>query len=112
MKKTIGFVGLGKMGGNLALQAVEKGYKVVGHSRHFKDHLKQERLLQIDNLVHPLVTIFLRIGRREKKSESIITALFFFLMQELTSLILSRQYRCLAHRHMVLYFVPCGWDQF
>ncbi len=29
MKKTIGLVGLGKMGGNLALQAVEKGYKVV-----------------------------------------------------------------------------------
>lgn len=26
-----------KMGGNLALQAVEKGYEVVGHSRHFKD---------------------------------------------------------------------------
>jgi len=37
------------MGGNLALQAVEKGYEVVGHSRHFKDHLKQERLLQVDN---------------------------------------------------------------
>jgi 6-phosphogluconate dehydrogenase (decarboxylating) len=29
MKKTIGFVGLGKMGGNHALQAVEKGYEVV-----------------------------------------------------------------------------------
>lgn len=37
MKKTIGLVGLGKMSGNLALQAVEKGYEVVGHSRRFKD---------------------------------------------------------------------------
>jgi 6-phosphogluconate dehydrogenase len=39
MKETIGLVGLGKMGGNLALQAVEKGYEVIGHSRQFKDHL-------------------------------------------------------------------------
>lgn len=33
------------MGGNLALQAVEKGYKVIGHSRHFKEHLHQRQLI-------------------------------------------------------------------
>lgn len=26
MKTTVGIIGLGKMGGNLALQAIEKGY--------------------------------------------------------------------------------------
>ncbi|HEX2866919.1 MAG TPA: decarboxylating 6-phosphogluconate dehydrogenase [Ignavibacteriales bacterium] len=29
-KRTFGIIGLGKMGGNLALQAMEKGYKVAG----------------------------------------------------------------------------------
>lgn len=32
-KATFGIIGLGKMGSNLALQALEKGYKILGYSR-------------------------------------------------------------------------------
>jgi 6-phosphogluconate dehydrogenase len=56
-KKTIGIIGLGKMGGNLALQAVEKGYTVIGYSRHFKEHLQKNDLVQantLDDLVNGL----------------------------------------------------------
>jgi 6-phosphogluconate dehydrogenase len=45
-----GIIGLGKMGGNLALQAVERGYEIVGHSRHFKEHLHRQHLIQVNNL--------------------------------------------------------------
>lgn len=38
------------MGGNLALQAVEKGYTVIGRSRTIKEHLQIEHLLQINDL--------------------------------------------------------------
>lgn len=31
--ETIGIIGLGRMGGNLALQALEKGYRVVGYDK-------------------------------------------------------------------------------
>jgi 6-phosphogluconate dehydrogenase len=36
MKTTVGIIGLGKMGGNLALQAIEKGYTIIGMSKHHK----------------------------------------------------------------------------
>jgi 6-phosphogluconate dehydrogenase len=32
--KEFGVVGLGRMGGNLALQALAKGMRVVGYQRH------------------------------------------------------------------------------
>ncbi len=35
MKTTVGIIGLGKMGGNLALQAVDKGYKIIGQIEGF-----------------------------------------------------------------------------
>ena len=34
VKREYGVVGLGRMGGNLALQAMEKGIKVVGDNIH------------------------------------------------------------------------------
>ena len=42
MEKTLGIIGLGKMGGNLALQAVEKGIKVVGKARSKKPDLESK----------------------------------------------------------------------
>lgn len=49
-KKSFGIIGLGKMGGNLALQASEKGYKVIGLDRSgFRDDLKKAA---IENAVH------------------------------------------------------------
>lgn len=33
-EKTFGIIGLGKMGGNLALQATDKGYRVMGYDRN------------------------------------------------------------------------------
>ncbi|MFZ6013756.1 MAG: phosphogluconate dehydrogenase (NAD(+)-dependent, decarboxylating) [Bacteroidota bacterium] len=49
-KRVIGLIGLGKMGGNLALQAAEKKYAVIGHSRTFKEHLQAERIHQVSDL--------------------------------------------------------------
>jgi 6-phosphogluconate dehydrogenase len=40
-KTTIGIIGLGKMGGNLALQALEKGYAVAGYSQTINPDLQQ-----------------------------------------------------------------------
>lgn len=37
----LGIIGLGKMGGNLALQAIEKGIKVVGKARSRKPELEE-----------------------------------------------------------------------
>jgi 6-phosphogluconate dehydrogenase len=45
MKKTnFGVIGLGKMGSNLALQAIEKGYTVYGYDRFPKKELEQQGL--------------------------------------------------------------------
>jgi len=38
-KMPIGIIGLGKMGGNLALQAIDKGYKVLGYDLHKNEEL-------------------------------------------------------------------------
>lgn len=41
-KKMFGIIGLGKMGGNLALQAIEKGYRVAGtDKRELSPELKE-----------------------------------------------------------------------
>lgn len=41
-KISFGIIGLGKMGGSLAMQAMEKGYKVIGYDkREFSPELKQ-----------------------------------------------------------------------
>ena len=45
-KPTIGIIGLGKMGGNLALQALEKGYKVAGYDLHQNEELQKQGLEQ------------------------------------------------------------------
>ena len=38
----LGIIGLGKMGGNLALQAMEKGVKVAGKARSKKPELEEK----------------------------------------------------------------------
>ncbi len=45
-KTNIGVVGLGKMGGNLALQAMDKGYKVIGYDLHQSAELQAAGLQQ------------------------------------------------------------------
>jgi 6-phosphogluconate dehydrogenase len=43
--KTYGIIGLGKMGANLALQAAEKGYKIIGYDKHLPTDIEQENLV-------------------------------------------------------------------
>jgi 3-hydroxyisobutyrate dehydrogenase-like beta-hydroxyacid dehydrogenase len=46
-----GVIGLGKMGGGLALQALEKGFRVVGLSRDgAPDELKRAGLVEVEEL--------------------------------------------------------------
>jgi 6-phosphogluconate dehydrogenase len=47
LKTIIGLIGLGKMGGNLALQAVEKDFIIYGLDRSYKPHLGYENLIQV-----------------------------------------------------------------
>jgi len=42
MDMELGIIGLGKMGGNLALQCVEKGIRVVGKARRPKPELEEK----------------------------------------------------------------------
>jgi 6-phosphogluconate dehydrogenase len=44
----LGILGLGRMGGNLALQAKEKGIAVVGKSRSAKPHLERKGVKVVD----------------------------------------------------------------
>ena len=48
-KMSLGIIGLGKMGGNLALQAVEKGIAVVGKARSKKPHLEEKGVTVVDD---------------------------------------------------------------
>ena len=48
---SLGIVGLGKMGSHLALQAVEKGMYVVGHSKHGHPDLEAEGVHTTDDYV-------------------------------------------------------------
>lgn len=61
-KNQLGIIGLGKMGGNLALQAAEKGIDVVGKARSIKPELEKNGVKVVDNydsfvsfLKHPRV---------------------------------------------------------
>lgn len=49
-KMSFGIIGLGKMGGNLAIQALSKGYKVIGYDKKdFSDELKQTAIEHAKN---------------------------------------------------------------
>jgi len=61
-KSQLGIIGLGKMGGNLALQAAEKGIGVVGKARNTKPELEKRGVRVVDSydsfvsfLKHPRV---------------------------------------------------------
>lgn len=49
-KLTIGIIGLGKMGGNLALQAIDKGYDVIGYDLHYYQELQDQGVQQEPSL--------------------------------------------------------------
>ncbi len=46
----IGIVGLGKMGSNLALQAAEKGFQIIGYDRYLPENLAQPNLELVTSL--------------------------------------------------------------
>src|ERR1700758_4557089 len=48
--KTYGIIGLGKMGLNLALQAAEKGYRIVGYDKHAPTGITEPNLVLTDSL--------------------------------------------------------------
>jgi len=48
-KMSLGIIGLGKMGGNLALQAVDKGIAVVGKARSKKPALEKKGITVLDD---------------------------------------------------------------
>ena len=45
----LGIIGLGKMGGNIALQGIEKGIKIVGKARGQKPELTQNGVLVVED---------------------------------------------------------------
>jgi 6-phosphogluconate dehydrogenase len=49
-QKTFGIIGLGKMGSNLALQAKDKGYEVIGYDIFIKPGLYTDAIDQADTL--------------------------------------------------------------
>ena len=55
----LGIIGLGKMGGNIALQGVEKGIKVVGKARGQKPELTQKGVLVVDGYTKFLAALSL-----------------------------------------------------
>jgi 6-phosphogluconate dehydrogenase len=48
--KTYGIIGLGKMGLNLALNAAEKGYQIIGYDKHKPEGVNQPNLVLADSL--------------------------------------------------------------
>ncbi len=66
-KLQLGIVGSGRMGGNLALQAVDKGIFVVGHSKHSHPELAARGVRMTDNyaslarMLKPPRVIFLSV---------------------------------------------------
>ncbi|MGZ3776996.1 MAG: phosphogluconate dehydrogenase (NAD(+)-dependent, decarboxylating) [Mucilaginibacter sp.] len=48
--KTYGIIGLGKMGLNLALQAAEKGYKIIGYDKHAPTGINEPNIILADSL--------------------------------------------------------------
>lgn len=59
---TYGIIGLGKMGSNLALQAADKGYQIIGYDRFLPAELEQEKL----TLVHSLQDLVSKLERPRK----------------------------------------------
>ena len=49
-KTTFGIIGLGKMGGNLALQAIDKNYQVTGYDPHAGKEIKQSSIQWANSL--------------------------------------------------------------
>lgn len=49
-KQSFGVIGLGKMGGNLALQAIDKGYNLVGYDLHPNEELQKYGLKQVPSV--------------------------------------------------------------
>ncbi|MBS7566892.1 decarboxylating 6-phosphogluconate dehydrogenase [Mucilaginibacter sp. Bleaf8] len=60
--KKYGIVGLGKMGANLALQAAEKGYTIIGYDKHLPTDIEQENLV----LAHSLQSMIDQLERPRK----------------------------------------------
>ena len=56
-KQTIGIIGLGKMGGNMALQAMDKGFKVVGYDLHKNAELQKHGLLQAPSVDEMILSL-------------------------------------------------------
>lgn len=50
IKNTFGIIGLGKMGGDIALQASDKDYRIVGFDPSPKDELKKENIQLVNSL--------------------------------------------------------------
>jgi 6-phosphogluconate dehydrogenase len=50
IKNTIGIIGLGKMGGDIALQASDKDYRIIGYDPSPKDELKKENIQLVNSL--------------------------------------------------------------
>ena len=48
----LGIIGLGKMGANLALQAIDKKILVVGKARSRKSELEQKGITIVDNYAY------------------------------------------------------------
>ena len=79
MKKEIGIVGLGKMGSNLSLQLLEKGWKVIGYNRSKEktDELAKNKLVatySLEELVsklEPPKAILLMLTAGEAVEETI-----------------------------------------
>lgn len=49
-KKAIGIIGLGKMGGNMALQAIDKGYEVRGYDLNSYPELQEYGVVQVPDM--------------------------------------------------------------
>ena len=92
MKKEIGIVGLGKMGSNLSLQLLEKGWKVIGYNRSKEktDELAKNKLVatySLEELVsklEPPKAILLMLTAGEAVEETIFgnTGLINYLREE------------------------------
>jgi len=48
--KTYGIIGLGKMGLNLALNAAEKGYRIIGYDKHKPGGVNEPNVVLADSL--------------------------------------------------------------
>jgi len=59
MKKKIGLIGLGKMGGNMAQRLVEKKWKVIGYDKVVNKRLKKRGLILVNSLEELITRISL-----------------------------------------------------